>query len=139
MNNSNPNTEINFLISLCKREIEKIAKMPQPVVRVCGPLLSDGPDGYARNARRLSDAEKILKSQGMTVWTFEESESEIYNKGFAHKNILKYFHEPILASGLIKEAYFLPRWERSTGATEERKIAESANVVIREFPEEWFG
>ena len=130
--------EIQSLKRLAERELARIEKMLQPVVRVCGPLTCDGPEGYERNAFRLEQAEKILQARGMTVWTFGESEEEIFGKGYENENIFTYFHKPILKSGLIKEAYFLPRWNESHGATEERNIAEVAHVLIRKFPEEWF-
>jgi len=130
--------EIAVLKALAIRELKRIEQMPQPVVRVCGPLTCDGPEGYERNAERLSQAEQILQSRGMTVWTFGESEAEIFEKDYDHGNIFTYFHKPILESGLIKEAYFLPRWDMSNGATLERNIAAEAKVEIKEFPEEWF-
>jgi hypothetical protein len=130
--------EIAALTALAEREIRRIEEMLQPVVRVCGPLTCDGPEGYERNANRLAEAERILHSKGMTVWTFGEAEEEIFGKGYDHGNIFTYFHKPILESGLIKEAYFLPRWEKSNGATLERTIATESKVEIKEFPEEWF-
>lgn len=45
--------------------------MSQPVVRVCGPLTCDGPEGYERNASRLAQAEKILQLRGMTVKKYD--------------------------------------------------------------------
>lgn len=130
--------EIQFLTALAKREIQRIEQLPQPVVRVCGPLTCDGQEGYERNARRLSEAEKILQSRGMNVWTFGGAEEEIFGKGYDHGNIFTYFHKPILESGLIKEAYFLPRWNESNGATLERNIVAESHVSIQEFLEEWF-
>ncbi len=131
--------EIESLKQIAERELQKIEKLPQPVVRVCGPLTCDGPDGYKRNAERLAHAEKVLQSKGMTVWTFGDAEEEIFGKGYDHGNIFNYFHKPVLESGLIKEAYFLPRSNESNGASLERAIAISANVKVKEFPEEWFG
>ncbi len=130
--------EIKSLKLLADRELKKIEGLSQPVVRVCGPLTCDGIEGCEKNANRLAQAEKILQSRGLTVWTFGESEEEIFEKNYNHENIFTYFHKPILESGLIKEAYFLPRWNESNGASLERNIAEEAYVVIKDFPEEWF-
>jgi hypothetical protein len=77
------------LQTLARSELKRIEQMRQPVVRVCGPLTCDGPDGYERNATRLTQAEKILQSQGMTVWTFEESEAEIFGKNYDHGIFLR--------------------------------------------------
>lgn len=134
----NMDNEISTLKKLAQQEIQKIEQLSQPVVRVCGPLTCDGPEGYQRNADRLTQAEIILKNKGMTVWTFGESEEEIFGKGYSNENIFAFFHKPVLESGLIKEAYFLPRWDESNGATLERNTAIEAKVEITEFPEEWF-
>lgn len=129
--------EVAALTALAAREIKRIEQMPQPVVRVCGPLTADGPEGYEKNAARLAQAEAVLASRGMSVWTFGDAEEEIFEKGYDHGNIFTYFHKPVLESGLIKEAYFLPRWEQSNGATLERNVAEAAGIAIKEFPEAW--
>ena len=130
--------EIEALSLLAEKEIRKIEQLSQPVVRVCGPLTCDGPDGYERNANRLAQAEEILQNRGLTVWTFRESEEEIFGKGYSNENIFTYFHKVVLESGLIKEAYFLPRWKESNGATLERNTATEAGVTVTEFPEGWF-
>ncbi len=134
----NQEGEIAVLTALAQREIDRIKQLSQPVARVCGPLTCDGQEGYERNAQRLAYAEQFLQSQGITVWTFGEAEEEIFGRGYDHGNIFTYFHKPILESGLIQEAYFLPRWDESNGATLEREIATKAQVTIKEFPEAWF-
>ncbi len=131
-------SEREFLCALAQREIDKIKQLPRPVVRVCGPLTCDGPEGYARNAERLTHAEEILVSRGATVWSFVDSEKEIVGKGFDHDNIVTYFHKPVLESGRIDAAYFLPRWELSSGARRERALCQEAGITILEFPEAWF-
>lgn len=129
---------ILFLTNLANREINRIAKLPPPVVRVCGPLTCDGLEGYARNANRLSAAEEILKQKGMSVWTFVESEKDIFGRGFDHNDIVTHFHTPVLKSGHIITAYFLPRWQESSGARRERELSTLHGINIEEFPEEWF-
>lgn len=130
--------EVVALKQLAEQEIRKIEQLPQPVVRVCGPLTCDGPEGYLRNADRLALAEKVLQDKGMSIWTFGDSEEEIFGKGYSDENVFEFFHKPILESGLIQEAYFLPRWDESNGATLERNTARDAKVSIQEFLEEWF-
>ena len=130
--------EITFLEELKREEIEKIKAMKQPVVRVCGPLTSDGPEGYAGNARRLEQAVEILKSKGMSVWSVNGGEQKIKERQCSHSSVCNYFHGPILESGLIQKAYFLPHWEESKGALFERETAEKVGIIIQEFPEEWF-
>ncbi len=132
------NDDIITLQQLAQRELAVIASLPKPVVRVCGPLTCDGPEGYERNAKRLVDAEKILTKQGSTVWSFTASETDIVGKGFDHDHIVTYFHTPILRSGLISAAYFLPRWRLSGGARREHELALLHGIEIKDFPEEWF-
>jgi hypothetical protein len=138
MHNTERSEEIAALRALAEKEIARIEQLPQPVVRVCGPLTCDGPAGYERNAARLADAERILQSKGMTVWTFGEAEAEIYGRGYDNQNIFDYFHKTVLESGLITEAYFLPRSNESHGATLERTTAAQAGVATKEFTEDMF-
>jgi hypothetical protein len=52
--------------------------------------------------------------------------------------IMEVYHKPILESGYIKQAFFMPKWEESKGATWERNlIKENSNIKVEEFPEEW--
>lgn len=128
-----------LLNDLAEKEIELLKQLPQPIVRVCGPLTCDGPEGYERNAKRLETAELILERKQNTVWKFGATEDYIHSRDFSHQDIMEYFHKPILLSGLIKTAYFLPRWRESTGATRERELAEEVeSIEIKEFPEDWF-
>lgn len=131
-------TDQQFLASLAAAEMDRLRQLPRTVIRVCGPLTADGPEGYERNARRLSDAEQVLERAGKAVWRFGDAEQHIQGKGFAHEDVMKHFHEPVLASGLITGAYFLPRWEQSTGARVERALCEQHAIPIYEFLESWF-
>ena len=83
--------EILFLKTLAEKEISRIKGMEQPVVRVCGPLTAGDNEGYLNNADRLTKAEDVLRSQGMTVWDYGEAEKDIEGKGFDHGNIFDYF------------------------------------------------
>jgi len=128
-----------LLTELADKEIQLLKLMPSPIVRVCGPLTCDGEEGYERNAKRLELAEEILEKQGLTVWRFGPTEEYIHSRNFLHSDIMEYFHKPVLLSGLLNTAYFLPRWQKSTGASRERELAESINTIeVKEFLEEWF-
>ncbi len=127
-----------FLLHLAQFEIERISTMQSPVVRVCGPLTCDGEAGYQRNADRLEAAEEILEQRGYTVWKFGDSEKYIQGRNFDHDDIINYFHQPIMESGKLAAAFFLPRWKESGGAVKERLLAEKIDVTIEEFPEDWF-
>lgn len=132
-------SDTTFLEALADSEIEKIRLMKAPVVRVCGPLTCDGVEGYARNAERLEKAEHILQLQGNTVWKFGDSERFIQGRNFSHDDIITHFHERVLRSGLIRAAYFLPRWQASSGARRERELCkEVGSIALIEFLEDWF-
>ena len=122
---------------LAEQEIEHIKTLSGPVVRVCGPLTADGPDGYERNAARLRLAEDVLEQKGYTVWRFGPSEATIQSGEFSHSAIMDYFHRPVLASGVISGAFFLPRWDESSGARQERALAEEYGIEIHDIPETW--
>lgn len=131
-------SEREFLSALARLEIERLTKLSGPIVRVCGPLTADGPEGYQRNANRLTGAESILEEKGFTVWRFADSEHYIQGKNLDHDDIITYFHKPLLESGLFEAAYFLPRWEESNGASREHELCQEHKITIKEFPEEWF-
>lgn len=126
------------LEKLAKETIDELKKMPQPVVRVCGPLTTGG-FGYEENARRLTAATAELKRRGYSVFDWEPSEIHIKDMNVPHAVVMEKFHKPVLASGYIKTAFFLPKWEESKGTTQERSfVKESTHMTIEEFPEEWF-
>ena len=131
-------TASETLGTFAAREIERLRELPQPIVRVSGPLTCDGPEGYAANTARLAQAEAQLAASGETVYRFGDAEAEIQDRGYAHADIMEHFHSPVLASGCIAAAYFLPRWEESTGARIERELCAQHGIAIREFPEAWF-
>ncbi len=124
------------LSELAQKTIEELKDLPQPIVRVCGPLTTGGL-GYEENAKRLSRAEEILSERGESVFRFGDSEAHIQGKGYEYSAIMEEFHKPILESGLISKAYFLPNWKESKGATWEHDfITNSTRIEIEEFPEE---
>ena len=131
--------EVRVLGDLAQRTILSLQAMPQPIVRVCGPLTTGG-FGYERNAKRLADAERILVEKGYTVFAFGDAEESIKDKGYAHSAVMGLFHRPVLESGLISEAFFLQGWNESKGATMEREMCgKIGRIAVTDFPEEWFG
>lgn len=130
--------DIKKLEHLVEETINELKTMREPVVRVCGPLTTGG-FGYEENARRLNFATAELKRRGYSFFDWEPSEVHIKDMNLPHAVVMEKFHKPILASGYIKTAFFLPKWEESKGATRERDFArENTQMVIEEFPEEWF-
>ena len=128
-----PQRQEEILAALAENTIKHLGALPQPIVRVCGPLTTGG-FGYDENALRLERAEEELAKQGATVFRFGDAEKEIQGKGYEHQAIMDHFHKPILASGLIATTYFLPRWEESKAlASKEswRKNSASRSRIYR--------
>lgn len=130
--------QIEQLHTLVQEEIARLKEMSQPIARVCGPLTSGGGLGYEKNAERLTRATDILKERGYSVWDWAPSEVYIKDMTLPWPTIMEEFHKPILQSGYITEAFFLPSWEQSNGAKAEHDYAETAHVAVKEFPEAWF-
>ena len=126
-----PQRQEEILAALAENTIKHLGALPQPIVRVCGPLTTGG-FGYNENALRLERAEEELAKQGATVFRFGDAEKEIQGKGYEHQAIMDHFHKPILASGLIATTYFLPRWEESKGAGIERELAQEFGIEIKD-------
>jgi len=124
---------------LAVEAIEDLKKLPQPVVRVFGPLTTGG-FGYEENAKRFLRSEAVLRAKGYTVFDYSKYEktiSKIYEPSL-HTDVMEYFHKPIIEADIIKEVFFLPKWEESKGATYERNLCEKLGITISEFPEAWF-
>jgi hypothetical protein len=131
-------TPETVLLKLAADTITNLGRLQQPVVRVCGPLTTGG-KGYEENVRRLTRSEDILAEKGYTVFRFGDAEESIKDKGFDHTAVMEFFHQPVLESGLIQQAFFLEGWQDSKGATWEREfISHHTPIEIVEFPEAWF-
>lgn len=108
----------NVLQALAEAAISRLRALPQPVVRVCGPLTSGG-FGYEENKRIFLVAEKVLKQKGFTVFDYFEGnddEDHIAAMGLPWEEVMEDYHKPILESGLIETAFFfapLARVKRS--------------------------
>ncbi len=125
------------LKNLADRSIESLKTMQHPIVRVCGPLTT-GPHSYDENIKRFAKAEAVLTEKGYNVFYLDDTENEIQGKNYSWPDIQQYFHEPILRSGLIDMAFFLPDWQASTGATWEHNIIEKeTNIKIEYIEESW--
>jgi hypothetical protein len=130
---------IERLRELAQNAIVRLTALPQPVVRICGPLTSGG-KGYDENFARFAAATRILTEKGYTVFDYFDHDDEEVIKALnlPWPVVMEHYHRPILETGLITTAFFLPEWQSSHGATWEHEMAEALNLEIREFPEEWF-
>lgn len=129
-----------ILKKLAESAIERLKKLPQPVVRVSGPLTSSG-YGYEKNLERFIKAQQILRDKGFTVFDyFEDNDDEdvIKSLGLTWEEVMNHYHNPILDSGLISEVFMMPLWEQSNGAKAEYEYFLKNNLKINYIPEEWF-
>lgn len=125
---------------LAAAAIERLKELPQPVVRICGPLTSGG-NGYEENLALFKKAEKILIEKGFTVFDYftnNHDEEDIYEMGMNWETVMELYHKPILAANILDTAFLLPDWQNSNGSCfEHHFITRHTKTKIREFPEEW--
>jgi hypothetical protein len=128
------------LARLATGAVERLGQLPQPVVRVSGPLTSGG-FGYEENLRRFTIAQQKLRERGFTVFDyFEDNDDEdiIKTLDVEWGEVMEHYHMPILETGLIKTVYMMPRSEESNGAMTEKQYFEKNGLQIEQVPEEWF-
>ncbi len=131
---------VQILTELAKGAIGRLGQMPQPVVRVSGPITSGG-FGYEENLRRFIKAQQILRENGFTVFDyFEDNDDEAIIKDLTlvGNEVMDYYHQPILETGLITAVYMMPRWEESGGARAEHEHFVSNKLKVELIPDEWF-
>lgn len=51
---------------------------------------------------------------------------------------MEHYHHPIMATGLLKTVYMMPKWEESNGAKDEHEFAMKLGLAIKDIPEAWF-
>lgn len=130
-----------ILNNLASKAIERLRSLPQPVVRVSGPLTS-GAYGYEKNLERFIKAQQIIKDKGYTVFDYFEDnddESVIKKLDVTWEEVMEFYHNRILNSGLITSVFMMPFWEESNGAKSEHEYFVSNNLSIKNIPEEWLG
>ena len=135
-----PQEKHDILKTLARGAIERLKVLPQPVVRVSGPLTSGG-YGYDENRRRFIVAQEKLKEEGLTVFVYFEGnhdERQIVPLGLPWKEVMEHYHRPIMATGLLKTVYMMPKWEESNGAKDEHEFAIELGLEIKELTEGQF-
>ncbi len=129
-----------ILYNLAQGAIERLKLLPQPVVRLSGPLTTSA-YGYDDNLRRFLKGQEILRERGYTVFDYFEGHNDedvIKSLELPWAEVMEYYHRPIMATGLISGAFFLPLWEKSNGAKSEYDYAKEYGLEIHDFLEEWF-
>lgn len=114
---------------------EIIALLEDPIGMVCGPISSGGLGSIEKNEQRFSLAIQTLQGAGYNLFNqmpFEPAMKRMYipdHTGYDWR-ILHHFYEPIFRGGRIRQKFFIPGWESSTGATWERGIAQELGIEI---------
>ncbi len=117
--------------------VEKIlARMPDGLLQVCGPISTGGFGSVEKNLFRFDEKIKELQAEGRPVFDQMYLEAPIMmlrNKGERqnfHMEILNDLYLPIFKSGKISKVYFLKGWESSQGATWEHNLAKELGFEI---------
>lgn len=127
-----------FLRGMLEGLVSEIERLKAPVVRLCGPITTGGA-GYEENIKRFERAEAVMKEKGFSLVEFGPVEELAKEHAFPHEMWMEEFHKPLLESGKIHVAYFLPGWEGSRGSVWEKDFIEKhTNIKVEYFPEEWF-
>lgn len=106
---------------------------------VSGIVSSDGDENIEKNVRRL-DKFTVAVRKKIGIPTFSTADvfgKEMYNKieefrieKELREQRFRRFWEIVLQSGHITDIFMTPGWERSTGATEEHKIAKKLGIKV---------
>ncbi|MBI5045850.1 MAG: DUF4406 domain-containing protein [Candidatus Niyogibacteria bacterium] len=117
-----------------------IHKVPYSLTQVCGSITTGG-GTRAQNMRRFALAIDRLSKSGECMFSqmpFEKTMERLVlswnGKGYCWP-VLEEFYRPIFESQRIQRAYFLPRWEKSTGATWEHDILTRLGIEIWMLPD----
>ncbi len=120
-----------------------LAQSGQEVVQICGPMTTGGLGSLEANMKRFAHAIDQARANGRQVFNqipFQEVIIRVtdHHAGGAYRmDILTDFYRPLFESKLITCTLFLPGWEDSTGASQERVYAELVGIAIEEYPQEW--
>jgi len=129
---------INNYSELVEFALEKLEKLPKPVIQVCGPLTTGGRGSFSENLKHFGKAIDFLNDQGRVVFDqrpFETPFRKLENQKVKQQNgydtdLLEKFYLPLFESGRLSELYFLPGWEYSTGARWEHDQAKRLGIKI---------
>ncbi len=113
-----------------------LARMPKPIVQVCGPIGTGGLGNPKDNLEAFDSEIKKLQAKGLNVfdqmpfeWPMQAMKFKL-EMGVYPESILTDFYLPIFDSGYISEFYFMTNWQSSKGATWEHKKAIELGIKI---------
>lgn len=115
-----------------------IARMPEPVAQVCGPITTGGSGSFESNLATLKEAITSLSASGVSVFDqtpFQERMQLIKDgkqAGEAYdQELLLQFYLPLFERRLIDVLYFIPGWETSVGGRWEHEEGTRLGLPIR--------
>jgi len=99
-----------------------------------GMISSEGPEHIERNRKRLQEITRELEAKkGFPIFCASDVLNaeviQILHKSLLVEDFLKFWRD-ILGSGYITDIFMTPGWEKSVGARDEHKIAQSLNLKI---------
>lgn len=113
-----------------------LARMPQPVGELCGPITTGGAGSIEENFKRFDSAIERLRAQGVEIFEVGKTQDTLMRikktmpeTGY-DQALLDDFFLPLFESGFIKTVYMLPDWKSSTGATWEHEQAKRLGIDI---------
>lgn len=136
------------LAKIRRRKID-LGQARRPTIQICGPITTGGLGSFEKNMARLNSAVDEAIRRGHHVFDQRPFQSAMLRLGktnghTAHNaqvhydhGILEVFYTRVFESGYLHQAWFLPRWETSKGATFEREKALQCGMVIKKYPHTW--
>lgn len=119
--------------------LQQTHKKEQRIGYVAGILFSDGPLHVKRNIQALSDYTEFLRKQhSFSIF----SPTDVFYNGLfprlkessfpesARRIVFVSFWRDVLNSGFITDIFMTPRWQESSGATDEHNIAKEKGITI---------
>ncbi len=113
---------------------------------VCGPITTGGFGHPGYNTLLFNHAIELLLIEGRPMFNqipyefqLARLESEwkgVNGNGYCHP-ILTEFYQPLFESRLFARAWFLPGWERSTGASSEHEYLTRMGCAINYLAHDW--
>lgn len=135
--------------SLAELALEELAKFPPGVEIVCGPITSGGAGSIKDNLTIFNAVIKRLLEQRRPVFNQMPYENQLFALRDAWKAdpdalqergyepVLEQFYRPLFSSERFAKAWFIPKWETSSGATWERNLLRSLGVEFEDLSEDW--
>lgn len=113
---------------------------------VCGPITTGGFGHPGYNTLLFNHAIELLILEGRPVFNqipyefqlarLESAWKKVNGNQYCHP-ILSEFYQPLFELRLFTRAWFLPGWEKSTGATWEHSFLSALGCTISYLPEDW--